>query len=428
MNRRSFLHLAAVVPALLPRRVSANEKLVIACMGCRGRAGYLARGFADQPDFQIATIIDVDTRNFQPLIQSLNEKGRKTPKTETDFRRVLEDKSIDALVVGTPEHWHAIPTILACQAGKHVYVEKPLAHNHHEGEVMLAAARKYKRVVQVGIQSRSGPHLSEAIEYIRTGALGKVTLAKAWESARQRAVPRVPDSDPPPGVDYDMWLGAAPKRPFNPARFHGNWRWFFDYGSGDLGNDGVHRLDYARRGLEAAFVGMGKKLPEWPHAVSSSGGKLYFDDAQEWPDTFFASWEYPQALLTYEMRIWSPHTIEGEQEGAAIYGDNGYVIIGNRDWRAYGPKGEKLPVGGNQRDDDPLHKLDWLKAIRNNGTPRCDVAIGHVSSSIIHMGNASWRVNRKLQFDAAAQRFVNDEEANRHLTRTYRAPWNLPKV
>ncbi len=430
MRRRTFLSLAGALPAgaAASRRIGANDKIVLACMGCRGRAGHLVKGFADRADLEIAALIDVDARQFAASVKYVEEKKGRAPRTLGDFRRALEDPAIDALVVGTPEHWHAIPTILACQAGKHVYVEKPLAHNHREGEAMLAAARQHQRTVQVGIQSRSGPHLAEACAYIRSGALGKVTFARAWESSRQRPVPRVPDEDPPAGVDYDFWLGPAPKRPFNPMRFHGNWRWFFDYGSGDLGNDGVHRVDYARRGLEAAMAAMGRPFPVWPSAVSASGGKLYFDDAQEWPDTLLVTWEYPGALLHYEMRIWSPHAIEGEEEGAAIYGDNGYVVIGNRAWRAYDAQGKKLEVGSPQREDDPGHKQDWVDAIRNQRLPVCDVAIGHVASSLIHLGNIAWRTGRRLRWDGDRQRFVDDEAANELLGRTYRKPWTLPEV
>jgi predicted dehydrogenase len=430
MTRRGFLFLGAAASAGRRRLSGANDRLTIACMGCRGRAGSLIAGFAAMPDVRIAALIDVDASQFAPAVKRVEARQGHAPRTLADFRRALDDKSIDALVVGAPDHWHAIPTILACQAGKHVYVEKPCSHNLREGQAMLAAARKHRRVVQVGIQSRSGRHFSEAMEYIRSGPLGRVTLAKAWESARQSAVPPAPDSDPPPGVDYDLWLGPAPKRNFNKNRFHSNWRWFFDYGTGDLGNDGVHRIDYARRGLEAAFAARGETLPEWPTAISSSGGKLFFDDVQEWPDTLITTWEFPRALLVYEMRVWSPTPIEGEQEGAAIYGENGCVVMGNESWQAYGRKGEKLPAGGRSGNDehDPAHKRDWVDAIRNGGQPRCDIAIGHVASSFTHLGNIAWRVNRKLRFDGAAQAFAGDAEADRLLGRSYRAPWTLPRV
>lgn len=428
IQRRVFM-MGAATAAAATGQVSPNEKLVVAVIGLRGRGGHLLRGFAGMPQFEVAAICDVDTRLFDKAAAGVVERGGKRPRVETDFRRLLDDKSIDALVVGTPDHWHAIPTILGCQAGKHVYVEKPAGHNLRESQVMLKAARKYKRVVQVGIQSRSGRHFAEACEYIRSGAIGKVVFAKGWETARQKPLPAAADGKPPEGVDYDMWLGPAPKRAFNSNRFHGAWRWFFDYGTGDLGNDGVHRIDFARRGLEAGFAARGQKLPEWPTAVSASGGKYYFEDAQEWPDTLVVTWDYPGATLMYEMRVWSPNRLEGEEEGAIIYGDNGCVVIGNKEWRSFGPKGEPGSGGkGSEAQEDADHKLDFLQCIRDGKLPKCDIAIGHVASSMTHIGNIAWRVDRKLRFDAASQSFTGDAEANAMLTRTYRAPWVLPKV
>ena len=434
-NRRSFLKTsvagaaALAAPAFRASAASPNETFRVACMGVRGRGRGLLYGFAELPEAEVTTVCDVDTRLFEERVKKVEELQGKRPKTETDFRRLLDDKSIDAIVMGTPTHWHAIPTILACQAGKHVYVEKPASHNMREGQAMLAAARKYNRVVQVGIQSRSGRNYEEACDYIRTGALGKVMFAKGWESARQRSIGHPPDEAPPKGVDYDMWLGPAPKRPFNPMRFHSNWRWFFDYGCGDLGNDGVHRVDYARRGLAAGFEAQGKTLPDWPKAVSTSGGKYFFDDAQQWPDTLFVNWDYPGATLMYEMRLWSRPPIEGHAEGAAVYGENGYVVIGNGKWRAHGPKGEVIKTGsGAKADDDVRHKRDFFKCIRDGGKPACDIQIGHVASGLIHLGNIAWRTDRKLHFDHKTERFLDDEKANGYLGRTYREPWVLPKV
>ncbi|MFN7920719.1 MAG: Gfo/Idh/MocA family oxidoreductase [Bryobacteraceae bacterium] len=431
MTRRSLLKAAVAAPAIRLGAASPNEKIVIACIGVRGRAGHLMQGFAMMPDAEIAALCDVDSRQFPDAIKKVEARGKRTPKTFGDFRRVLDDKSIDAVVVGTPDHWHAIPSILACQAGKHVYVEKPCSHNVKEGQAMLAAARKYDRVMQVGIQSRSGRHFAEAIEFIRTGALGKVVFAKAWETSKQKAIPVRPDEPAPAGVDYDMWLGPAPKRPFNSARFHSNWRWFFDYGTGDLGNDGVHRTDYAVRGLEAAWQAMGKQLPQWPSAVAASGGKIFFDDAQEWPDTLIVTYDYPGATLMYEMRVWTPNQMDDEEEGAAIFGENGCVIIGNTRWRAIGPDRKPLHAGGgstNDDDADPAHKRNFFQCIRDHKRPACDIEIGHRVSSLCHIGNIAWRVDRKLHFDAASQTFRGDAEANRMLGRNYRAPWTLPAV
>jgi predicted dehydrogenase len=429
-TRRTFLKTASAVaaPALL-RSAKVNEEFTVAMMGFRGRGRQLLYGFAEMPDVRVKTICDVDQRLFDEAAAAVDQRQDHRPGVETDFRRLLDDPDIDAVIIGAPTHWHAIPTMLACQAGKHVYVEKPAGHNLVEGRAMLAAARKYKRVVQVGVQSRSGRNYAEACDYIRGGALGKVVFAKGWESARQKDIGRPPDEPAPAGVDYDMWLGPAPARPFNRNRFHSNWRWFFDYGTGDLGNDGVHRVDYARRGLEAGFEAMGKTLPSWPTAVSASGGKFFYDDAQEWPDTLIVTWDYPGATLMYEMRNWQPTTMEGEAEGAAVYGENGYVVIGNGSWRAYDEKGKVVADGASPKsDDDVRHKRDMLDAIRDGHKTACDIEIGHVASGLIHLGNIAWRSDRKLHFDAAAERFRDDSEADRMLGRAYRRPWLLPKV
>ena len=269
MDRRSFLKSAtagAAGPLLLSgqKKASPNEKFVVAAMGLRARGRAVLGLFASIPEVEIAALCDVDANQFPAALEIIAKHQRKAPRTETDFRRVIEDKTIDIPLVTTPDHWHAIPAILACQNGKHVYVEKPISHNLAEGQAMVRAARRYRRVVQVGVQSRSSRHVAEACEHIRTGGIGRVFFARGWESSRQNSVGRPADENPPPGVDYDLWLGPAPLRPFNRNRFHGTWRWFFDYGTGDLGNDGVHRIDYARRGLEAgfAFAGGARSSPE----------------------------------------------------------------------------------------------------------------------------------------------------------------------
>ncbi|MDE0125581.1 MAG: Gfo/Idh/MocA family oxidoreductase [Bryobacterales bacterium] len=428
-TRRTFILAAAgsAAPAFLSG-ASVNERLTVGMMGFRGRGRGLLNGFADMPDVTVKTICDVDQRLFDRSVAEVSDRQGRAPGVESDFRRLLDDPDIDIVVMGTPTHWHAIPTVLACQAGKHVYVEKPAGHNIAEGRAMLDAARKHDRVVQVGIQSRSGTNYEEACEYIRSGVLGKVAFAKGWESARQRGIGYPPDEPVPDGVDYEMWLGPAPKRPFNRNRFHGSWRWFFDYGAGDLGNDGVHRVDYARRGLAAGFEAMGRTLPDWPTAVSAAGGKLFFDDAQEWPDTLVVTWDYPGATLMYEMRNWQPNPIDGEAEGAAVYGENGYVVIGNGSWRAFDEHHRIVARGASTKnDDDARHKRDMLNAIRDGGRPACDIEIGHCASGLVHLGNIAWRTDRKLRFDPETETF-GDDEANRMLGRKYRKPWILPDV
>ena len=244
----------------------------------------------------IEAMCDLDPRHLDEADAFLKKEAGRAATLTDDYRRLLDSKDLDAVVVTVPDQWHALMTIEACQAGKDVYVEKPDGHNMLEGQRMVAAMRKHKRIVQMGTQARSGEHFLSAIEYIRTGALGKVLVAKAWESTRQGAIGNPPDSTPPDGVDYDMWLGPAPKRPFNSRRFHGNWRWFFDYGSGDLGNDGVHRLDFARWALSAAVEAQGEAPLTIPTKISALGGKWYFDDMQEWPDTYQLNYELTHLL------------------------------------------------------------------------------------------------------------------------------------
>src|SRR3954466_14947570 len=321
INRREFLQQSAIGLAAAsasasvlaqeaPAKAAASERVRMGCIGVAGRAAALGYGFASMKEVEVVRVADLDRKNLEGAVDNLEKKTGKRPIADSDFRKVLDDNSLDAVAIGTPDHWHAIPTILACLAGKDVYVEKPDSHNIVEGQRMVAAMRKNKRIVQLGTQSRSSKHFLSAMEWIRSGKLGRCLVAKAWESGKQSGIGFPPDSEAPEGVDYDMWLGPAPKRPFNVRRFHGSWRWFFDYGTGDLGNDGVHRLDVARWALSTALEAKGEgPLPAFPRFVSSAGGKWYFDDMQKWPDTLQVDFQYEipkQAgrILTYEMRIW----------------------------------------------------------------------------------------------------------------------------
>ena len=424
----SLLGTAAGGPAA-QGKTPPSERIAVAVAGVRGRGGALLAAFASLPEVEVRYICDVDESVLKRATAGVAERTGREPKAVKDFREALDDKAVNALVLGTPDHWHAIPTIKAAQAGKDVYVEKPDGHNAMEGRTMVAAAKKYGRIVQLGTQARSGPHIHSAMDYIRQGNLGRVKFAKAWESSKQGSIGHPPDSSPPPGVDYDLWLGPAPKRPFNVRRFHGSWRWFFDYGTGDLGNDGVHRLDIARWGLGTALAAQGEKLPLLPERVSALGGKYYFDDDQEWPDTLMVVYDFPRYVLTYEMRIWSPYPMEGEDEGAAVFGDKGYIVIGNRRWRAFDGRGKQLT---EQKGDynDVGHIRDFLDCIRTRKKPAADLeTVGHPSSLLCHLGNASWRAGRTLRFDPATYTFAGDDEANRYLTRPeYRKPWVLPRI
>jgi predicted dehydrogenase len=437
MNRRTFLEssstaglVAAFSSIAANKAVAANEKIAVCVAGVRGRGGSVLSTFASRPEVEVRYVCDIDESVRESRVAAVQKAGHKATAIK-DYRQALDDKTLDAIVLGTPDHWHALPTIHACQAGKDVYVEKPDGHNIIEGQTMVAAAKKHGRIVQLGTQSRSGPHFLACMDYLKTGALGKVRFAKAWESALQGSIGNPPDSPPPPGIDYDLWLGPAPLRPFNKVRFHGNWRWFFDYGTGDLGNDGVHRLDVARWALQTAAAAKGEKVPDVPRAVSAHGGKYYFDDAQEWPDTMMVTYDFaPGYLLTYEMRVWNAYPLDGESEGASVHGDEGYVVIGNGRWRAFDRRGKLVKEEAGSYGNDVAHVTNFLDCMRSRGKPAADLeTVGHPSSLLCHLGNAAWRAGRTLHFDPASYTFKNDADANQFLTRAeYRKPWVLPKL
>jgi predicted dehydrogenase len=446
MDRRQFLQGAATLAATstLARTnraasVSASERLRAGFVGVGGRAFSLLDMFSAQPDVEVVAIADLDPVRIAPAMKLLEDRSLHAPSVHEDFRRIVDDSSIQILVVGTPDHWHAIPTILACQAGKDVYVEKPDGHNIVEGQRMVEAMRKHGRIVQMGNQARSDPGFLAAMDYIRSGKLGRVLAAKAWENAKQGSIGSPPDGDPPPGVNYDMWLGPAPKRPFNPCRFHGNWRWFFDYGTGDLGNDGVHRLDYARWALDTVLAAQGAQPLGAPRRVSAQGGKWYFDDIQQWPDTLQVNYEFPRSapsskqetgfILSYEMRLWSPYPYHGERDGAVLYGDEGYIVLAPNRWQAY-DSGNKLVSGGQCSGDATPHVRNFLDCVKSRQRPNSDLeTVGHPASLLCHVGNIAWRVRRTLQLDPTSETFVGDDEANALRTRkVYREPWTLPEV
>ncbi len=422
-NRRSFIALSSLAGVGLAtgalRAAPPSERLRVAVIGIKGRGNSLLKLFSAQNDVAVTHLCDVDEKVLLQRAGELEKAGRGKAVVVKDYRSLLDNKDIDALVLGTPDHWHALQTIHGCQAGKDIYTEKPDGHNILEGKAMIAAARRYERMVQMGTQLRSAPYIRDAATFVQSGALGKVLVGKAWETAKQPPIPKVPDGDAPAGVDYDLWLGPAPSRPFNRYRFHSNWRWFFDYGSGDLGNDGVHRIDYCR-------LVMG--LDGFPLTVSTAGGKFYFDDAQEWPDTLQVNYEYPGKIMTYEMRIWSDARLHGEGEGAAVYGEDGWALVTNAGWKAWDGAGKLLVEGGDSKAD-VLHVRNFLDAVKSRRREDLnqEIAQGHVTSVLCHAGNIAWRTGKKLRFDPATETF-DDAEANRYLGREYRKGFELPKI
>jgi predicted dehydrogenase len=303
-------------------------------------------------------------------------------------------------------------TVLACQAGKDVYVEKPASHNVVEGRRMVEAARKYNRVVQLGTQRRSAPYVHEAIDRVRSGAIGKVGMARAWTHQKRHGIGHGQPAAVPPGLDYAMWQGPAPDRPYQENRVHYAWHWFWNWGTGELGNNGIHCVDLARWGLGV----------DAPTTVSSSGGKYTFDDDQETPDTQIATWEFPGACLVYEHRIWSNHPEEGSLFGIAFYGEKGTLIIGERGWRiedGQAAKGQPSPDG--QR----LHVQNFLDCVKSRQKPNADIEIGHLSTRLCLLGNIAFRVGKKLAFDPAREAF-HDAEANALLAREYSHRFEMP--
>jgi predicted dehydrogenase len=352
----------------------------------------------------------------------VEEKKGKRPPLLKDLRRVLDDKSIDAVVVATPDHWHGPATIMACNAGKDVYVEKPASHNLREGGLMVKAARRHKRIVQLGTQSRSRPSTREAIELVRSGKIGKALAAKAWDVQLRENIGHRGDSAPPPGVDYDTWTGPALMLPFNENRFHYKWHWHWNYGTGDIGNDGVHQMDIARWALGV----------DSPTEVAGMGRKLGFDDDQQTPDTMNLSFSFPGKELMWEMRIWNPYGMEDQENGVAVYGSGGMMQIGrwNRQWgyRIFDEKG-KLAVdeSKHETDADPAHPRNFIDCVKSRKAPNAEIEIGHRSSTLCHLGNIVARTGRHVKFDAAKETISGDAEAARLIGREYRKHWSVPK-
>jgi predicted dehydrogenase len=362
------------------------------------------------------------------LVEKLT--GRK-PKEYADMRQVFDDKSVDAVSIVTPNHWHALSTIWACQAGKDVYCEKPASHNIYEGRQMVAAARKYGRMVQIGSQSRSIAHKIEAMGLLRQGVIGKVYLAKGLCYKRRKSIGRKPDlPTPPPGVDWEKFLGPAPLRPFNENRFAYNWHWFWDTGNGDIGNQGVHEMDIARWGL-------GKT--ELPKSVYSHGGKFVYDDDQETPNTQTAIFDYGDARLEFEVRgLLTPEEgrlpfRSGNTIGNIFFGSEGVMVVDLMGYQVYKGEGlEKVADVGHKEKrawDTAPHMANFLEAVKSRkpNELHADIEMGAGAAALCHMANISYRLGRKLEFDAKTQRFTGDAEANRMLTRDYRKPYVVPE-
>lgn len=451
MKRRKFISTAAATGATAffatnggmlwanNRFMGANDRVRVAVIGIRGMGQSHIQEFNKLPNVEVAALCDVDENLFTERVQKhFVEKGFNKPKLYTDFRKLLDDKDIDAVSIVTPNHWHTPMAIRAMQAGKHVTVEKPCCHTFQEGQWLIEAANKYEVICQDGAEQRSNPCGRSMAEFLHGGGMGEVYYAKGMCYKRRESIGRANAEPVPKGVDYDLWLGPAPDKPFTRNRFHYNWHWFWDFGNGDMGNQGVHEMDVARWGL---YVGL-------PNKVNAVGGHFMFDDDQETPNTLISTFEFEnkqgsgdhKKILVFEVRHWDSNT-EGALQSAGSHSD-GYMIsdtnnIGNLflgsegymlknvdEWKTFSGKDRTPGESGSGLGN---HYQNFIDAIRandpsiNNGK----IEEGVLSCSLIHLANISYRLGRSLDFDPESKRFVNDAEADAMLTKEYREPYSI---
>lgn len=412
------------------KAVSPNDKIAVALIGCGGMGRHDLRDHLQIPGIECLALCDVDQKHLKKTAKEVEEKTGKAPDQYEDFRRIIERKDIDVVIVGTPDHWHALPTIYACQEGKDVYVEKPLATSIQEGRAMVAAARKYNRVVQMGTQQRSAEHYLDAVNFVKSGQLGKIRLVRVWAYLDWKGeMPVVPDEPVPEGVNYDFWLGPAPKRPFNKNRFHFSFRWYWDYSGGLMTDWGAHMIDIANLGMDVVA----------PKSAASFGGKFgYPDDASETPDTQQAILEYDGFSMIWEHALGVGRGPYDREHGVAFHGNNGILVVDRDGWEVFSetttigkPRREyqmvAVPRQGGSEDYHLTHVQNFIDCVKSRKNPVSDVEIGHNSMIACHLGNIAVRLRRQIQWDVANEKIIGDAEAQALTGREYRAPWTLPK-
>jgi len=426
-NRRTFLASGAAMVLSRPL-IGANEKVTLALIGGRNQGRGVALR-AIQAGANIKTFCDLDPAILEKTGGDIAKAQGHQPGFEKDFRRVLEDKDIDAVVIATPDHWHARIAILACQAGKDVYCEKPMTQSIRDGQLVRDAARKHDRVFQVGTQRRSGETFRRAVEYVASGKLGKIAEMKAWIHQVRPPLKPVAGAETLAGVDYDVWLGPAPKRAFDPNRFHYNWRFFWDYGNSEIGNQGIHVLDVAMWAIQK-MKGVENSLPD---RVSAVGGINWLDDGKEVPDTQIVNYHYPDLLLSFELRSFAhDHELhQGALRGqptdfyTAFYGTEGTLKITQSGSKVFFKDGSPGP---EEKGVAETHELNFLECVKSRKRPNSDVEIGRLSTTMCHLGNVSYHLGRDVKFDSKTETFPGDAEANKLLARAHRAPYGLPKA
>lgn len=430
-SRRTFLRRSSLAACALPlagglvvsptgRAAAASDKVRVGLIGCGGMGkGDLATFFLNA-EVDCPVICDVDDAQLAEGVKLVQEKRNHAPDTVKDLRRVLERKDIDAVLIATPDHWHAMATVLACQAGKDVYVEKPLALTIAEGRAMIEAAQRHQRVCQMGAQRLSSPTYAQAVDLVKSGKLGKVGLVRAWAYLDWiKPIGTPADGPAPSGVDYNQWLGPAPQRAFNSNRFHFNFRWFWDYAGGLMTDWGVHLI-------QVLLWAMG---PEPPKAVMSSGGKYVLQDNSETPDTQITVYEFPTYTLVWEHKVGVGLGLYNRPWGMSFTGTEGTLVINDGGWEvlreptkdALEPR--KYPGGADPR---PAHVRNFLDCVKSRQAPVENLAVGHHVSTVAHLGNIALRTGRRVVWDAQAEKVVDDPKADALVGPTYRAPWKLP--
>jgi predicted dehydrogenase len=423
-TRRAFFQtsLAASALAATVRASAPSDRVRIGLIGCGGISVADSNAFLAHPEAEIAVICDVDDARIAKTADRVEKSRGKRPDAVKDFRRVIDRNVIDVCLVCTPDHWHALPTVSALQAGTDVYVEKPLATSIGEGRVMRDAAREHGRVVQMGTHWRSGPHYREAVEMVQSGKLGKIRQVRCWaylDWVTDCGAP--PDGPVPPGVDYDMWLGPAPLRPFNPNRFHFNFRWFFDYAGGLMTDWGVHLINIA-------LWAMG---PEWPKAVVSSGGKYVLKDNTETPDTQITVYDFPSYTLIWEHQVQCGLGPDRREHAVVFTGADATLVLDSGGWEVIAEPKKRTSVVEMRRRyvvDEKVraaHARNFLDCVKSRRQPVENLEVGHHVTAVSQLGNVALRSKSRIEWDAAAEKVAGSDRANSLLFRPYRAPWKL---
>ena len=421
LTRRSILQ-ASMAATALNARAAANDRIRLGVVGCGGISVSVTNAFLQSKDCEVAAICDVDDSRIAAALARLEKDGRPRPQVDKDFRRLLERKDVDVVAVCTPDHWHALPTLAAFEAGKDVYVEKPLAASIGEGRVMRDAARRHGRVAQMGTHWRSGEHYAEAVELVRSGRIGKVRQVRCWAYLDWvKDVGSPPDGPAPAGVDYDMWLGPAPLRPFNPNRFHFNFRWFWDYAGGLMTDWGVHLINIA-------LWAMG---PEWPKSVISSGGKYVLQDNTETPDTQITVYDFPSYTLIWEHQVQCGLGPDRREHGVMFTGTDATLILDTGGWEVFAEpqkRGAMVEMRRRARTTETVrvaHVRNFLDCCKSRQAPVENLDVGHHVSAVAHLGNLALRAKARIEWDAERGLVPGNEAANALVTARYRAPWKL---